>query len=84
MLSYVVISLSTFILYFQHFIATSLFICSSLTTRRYIPEDGTLHNHSCENLKSYKELDDCYVGFEVLTVLVMLSCWFLAWVILRP
>jgi hypothetical protein len=36
-------------------------ICSSetsvdtqRTTRRYIPEDGTLHNHRCENLKSYK------------------------------
>jgi hypothetical protein len=24
------------------------------TTRRYIPEDDTLHNHRCENLKSYK------------------------------
>jgi hypothetical protein len=24
------------------------------TTRRYIPEEGTLHNHRCENLKSYK------------------------------
>jgi hypothetical protein len=23
------------------------------TTRRYIPEDDTLHNHRCENLKSY-------------------------------
>jgi hypothetical protein len=23
------------------------------TTRRYISEDGTLHNHRCENLKSY-------------------------------
>jgi hypothetical protein len=23
------------------------------TTRRYIPEDGTLHNNRCENLKSY-------------------------------
>jgi hypothetical protein len=23
------------------------------TTRRYIPEDGTLHNHRCENLKSH-------------------------------
>jgi hypothetical protein len=23
------------------------------TTRRYIPEDDTLHNHPCENLKSY-------------------------------
>jgi hypothetical protein len=35
-------------------------VCSSETsvdiqriTRRYIPEDGTLHNHRCENLKSY-------------------------------
>jgi hypothetical protein len=24
------------------------------TTWCYIPEDGTLHNHSCENLRSYK------------------------------
>jgi hypothetical protein len=23
------------------------------TTQRYIPEDRTLHNHCCENLKSY-------------------------------
>jgi hypothetical protein len=36
-------------------------ICSSKTsvdfqqtTWCYIPENGTLHNHSCENLKSYK------------------------------
>jgi hypothetical protein len=35
-------------------------ICSSKTsvdtkrtTGRYIPKDGTLHNHRCENLKSY-------------------------------
>jgi hypothetical protein len=35
-------------------------ICSSetsvgfqRTTRRYIPEDNTLHKHRCENLKSY-------------------------------
>jgi hypothetical protein len=35
-------------------------ICSSETTadiqhttQRYIPEDSTLHNHRCENLKSY-------------------------------
>jgi hypothetical protein len=35
-------------------------ICSSETsvetqhtTRRHIPEDDTLHNHRCENLKSY-------------------------------
>jgi hypothetical protein len=25
------------------------------TTQRYIPEDGTLHNHRCENLKSCTE-----------------------------
>jgi hypothetical protein len=25
-----------------------------LSTRRYIPEDETLHNHRCENLRSYK------------------------------
>jgi hypothetical protein len=36
-------------------------ICSSETSvnternaRRYIPEDDTLHNHRCENLKSYE------------------------------
>jgi hypothetical protein len=26
---------------------------TKLTTRRHIPEDNTLHNHRCENLKSY-------------------------------
>jgi hypothetical protein len=26
------------------------------TTRRHIPEDDTLHNHRCENLKSYIEV----------------------------
>jgi hypothetical protein len=30
------------------------------TTRRYIPEGSTLHNHRCENLKSHK---DPYVIF---------------------
>jgi hypothetical protein len=37
-------------------------ICSSetstefqRTTRRHIPDDNTLHNHRCENLKSYEE-----------------------------
>jgi hypothetical protein len=28
---------------------------SQRTTRRYITEDGTIHNHRCENLKSYIE-----------------------------
>jgi hypothetical protein len=27
------------------------------TTRHYIAEDRTLHNHSCENLKSYKKCE---------------------------
>jgi hypothetical protein len=29
-------------------------IDSQQTTRRYIPEDGTLQNYRCENLKFYK------------------------------
>jgi hypothetical protein len=44
-------------------------ICSSetsvetrRTTRRHIPEDDTLHNHRCENLKSYKEY--CVMGYD--------------------
>jgi hypothetical protein len=41
------------------------------TTRRYIPEDRTLHNHRCENHKSN-------------TCLLLASCWFLAWFILQP
>jgi hypothetical protein len=39
-------------------------ICSSetsvetqRTTRRYTPEDDTLHNHRCENIKSYSITD---------------------------
>jgi hypothetical protein len=28
-------------------------VASQQTTRRHIPEDDTLHNHRCENLKSY-------------------------------
>jgi serine/threonine protein kinase len=41
-------------------------ICSSETsvttqetTRRHIPEDDTLHNHLCENLKSYNLIHVC-------------------------
>jgi hypothetical protein len=29
-------------------------VSTQQTTRRYIPEDDTLHNHRCKNLKSYK------------------------------
>jgi hypothetical protein len=28
-------------------------VATQHTTRRHIPEDDTLHNHRCENLKSY-------------------------------
>jgi hypothetical protein len=28
-----------------------------VSTRRYIPEDGNIHNHRCENLKFYTNLD---------------------------
>jgi hypothetical protein len=41
-----------------------MIICSSETsfdfrriTWRYIPEDGTLHNHRCDNIKSYKSFN---------------------------
>jgi hypothetical protein len=29
-------------------------VATQQTTRHHIPEDNTLHNHRCENLKSYK------------------------------
>jgi hypothetical protein len=48
-------------------------ICSSetsvetqRTTRRHIPEDETLHNHRCENLKSYIK-ETCFASFELAT-----------------
>jgi uncharacterized membrane protein YciS (DUF1049 family) len=31
------------------------------TTRRYIPEDGTLHNHRCDNLKSYMKISGMWL-----------------------
>jgi hypothetical protein len=31
------------------------------TTRRHIPEDNTLQNHRCENLKSYKYVTVCFI-----------------------
>jgi hypothetical protein len=39
------------------------------TTWRYIPEDGTLHNHHCEYLKSYIrniKLETVYIFTELL------------------
>jgi hypothetical protein len=32
---------------------------SQWTTQRHIPEDDTLHNHGCENLKSYNQIFLC-------------------------
>jgi hypothetical protein len=32
------------------------------TTWHYIPEDSTLHNHHCENLKSYR-INSVYAGY---------------------
>jgi hypothetical protein len=29
------------------------------TTRRYVPEDRTLHNHRCENLKFQNNEENC-------------------------
>jgi hypothetical protein len=33
--------------------SSEMSVASQQTTRRHIPEDVTLHNHHCENLKSY-------------------------------
>jgi hypothetical protein len=33
------------------------------TTRRHIPEDDTLHNYCCENLKSYNTFN--YLGYSI-------------------
>jgi 3-polyprenyl-4-hydroxybenzoate decarboxylase len=33
-------------------------VATQQTTRRHIPEDDTLHNHRCENLKSYNDDDE--------------------------
>jgi hypothetical protein len=31
-------------------------VATQQTTQRHIPEDDNLHNHRCENLKSYKAI----------------------------
>jgi hypothetical protein len=36
-------------------------VATQQTTRRQTPEDDTLHNHRCENLKSYN-LNEVYSG----------------------
>jgi hypothetical protein len=65
-------------------------ICSSetsvetrRTTRRHIPEDDTLHNHRCENLKSYISTKTLYtfimyftynVHLIVLDLIILVTC----------
>jgi hypothetical protein len=44
-------------------------------TRRHIQEDGILHSHRCENLKSYKVLSVVHLSIYGSTVLF---CWMLA------
>jgi hypothetical protein len=34
--------------------SSEMWVETQQTTQRHIPEDDILHNHSCENLKSYK------------------------------
>jgi hypothetical protein len=43
------------------------------TTRCYIPEDRTLHNHCCENLKSYSTLSVCWISGEAVGLTLELS-----------
>jgi hypothetical protein len=49
----------------QRFSTLKMVICSHetpvhiLTTQRYTPEDDSIHNYRCENLKSYTEVG-CY------------------------
>jgi hypothetical protein len=38
------------------------------STRRHIPEDGILHSHRCENLKSYLPI------YFLLAIILYLSC----------
>jgi hypothetical protein len=40
------------------------------TTRSYIPEDGTLHNHSCQNLKSYTGFYVCHLAPQASAIVV--------------
>jgi hypothetical protein len=44
-------------------------LCITRATRRNIPEDGILHSHCCENLKSYKDI-------EVFTTVTMMNAVF--------
>jgi hypothetical protein len=43
-----------------------------LTTRRYVPEDRTIHNHRCRGLKSHRV---CFL-YEYFCILTSCSCKF--------
>jgi hypothetical protein len=43
------------------------------TTGGYIPDDGTLHNHCCKNLRSHLKESLQRPGFEDLTTVAMKS-----------
>jgi hypothetical protein len=45
------------------------------TTRRHIPEEDTLQNHRCENLKSYKLLNIIDRNNIYLTKRLLQSSW---------
>jgi hypothetical protein len=36
-------------------------------TQRYVPEDSVLHNHHCENLKSYRSVT-AWANFHIVKV----------------
>jgi hypothetical protein len=42
-----------FHLYIMFFSVQNIAAVTQQTSRRHIPEDDTLHNHRCENFKSY-------------------------------
>jgi hypothetical protein len=43
----------SFILKMEAICSSETSVATQQTTGRHIPEDDTLHNHRCENLKSY-------------------------------
>jgi hypothetical protein len=44
----------TYPLHFRAICSSDTSVDTQRTSRRYVPEHGTLHNHRCENLISYK------------------------------
>jgi hypothetical protein len=58
-------------LFFDREDRCDMFLRNIRTTRRYIPEDSTLHNHRCENLRSF--LTFVFLGY-LPVVLKLLFC----------